>query len=89
MSLVFDWGDSSSLNQAEINGKIRLVGVEDLIKVLYFTFFTLISPRFDVAKDGCVLCIGPVRELVVTKDVVGTVGGVVVIDDPVPINESL
>ena len=64
ISLVFDRGDSTSLNQAEISGRIGLkigqVEVGDLVKVLDFTFFTLINLRSNVTKDGRVLFECPV-----------------------------
>ena len=97
MSLVFDWSNSTSLNPVDITGTIGIVEVEDLVEVLDSTLFTLISlrfnvvkvGRFDVAKDGQVFVIRPVRELVVIKNEVGIVGVVVIVDDPVPKNESL
>ena len=93
MSLVFDRGDTTLLNPAEISGKIGLktgrVEVGDLAEVLDFAIFTLLSSRWDVAKDRRVLGVRPVRELVVVKNEIGTVGGVVIVDNSVPTNELL
>ena len=89
MSLVFDWGDSTCLNQVYVIWKIWLIGVEDLVEVLDSTFFTLIGSTSAEAKDGYVLLARPVRELVVSKDEGGTISGVVIIYDSVPMNELL
>ena len=50
---------------------------------------TLISPRFDVAKDSRILGVCPGRELVVAQNEARTVGGVMIVDENVPMNESL
>ena len=89
MSLVLHGGNTTFLNPIDVIRKIWLVEVEDLVEVLDSTLVTLISIRFDVAKDSRVLIICPVRELVVTKNEVWTVGGVVIVDNPVPVKESL
>ena len=49
----------------------------------------MISSRCFVTKNGLIFGISPVRKLVVTKLEVGTVGVVVLIDEPVPMRVSL
>ena len=62
----------------------------DLVDVLNSAFVTLISLRFDEAKDCHVLFICPVRELVVAKlEVLGFVAVIMLVDEPVPENELL
>ena len=103
MSLVFDRGNTTLLNPAEISGriiglKIGRVDVGDLVKVLDSALFTLMSPRWDVAKDRRVLSVRPIRELVVAKfevfvmegpEVVGFICAVMIVDDLVPTSELL
>ena len=49
----------------------------------------LIIPRFFVTKDELELIVCPVGELVVTELEVGTAGVIVLVDELVPIHESL
>ena len=99
MSLIFYWSNTTSLHPINITGRIGL-GLRprseifehfgDLVDVLDSAFVTLISLRFAEAKDCRVLGVCPVRELVVAElEVLGFVGVIVLVDEPVPENESL
>ena len=89
-SLVFHWGSTTSLYPVYIIWKIGVVVVEDLVKVLKkSTPVILTSVEWDITKDGQVLFVSPIRELVVSEDEIGTVRIVVLIDDSVPVLESL
>ena len=66
------------------------VEVGELVKVLDSTFFTHTCFISDVAKNSRVLGVCPVRELVVAElEVLGIVAVVVLVNEPVPMNESL
>ena len=91
MSLVLDWCNTTSLDPINIIGKIGIgfVGVEDLFEVLDSTFHILTLRRSET-KDGRILFVCPVRELVVTEfEIFGFVAVVMLVDDSVPIFESL
>ena len=89
MSLVLHWSNITSLNPTELFWKIIVVGfvvvgVEDLVEVLDSTFF-IHTIHSSESKDGCILLVSPVRELVVAQCEVGTIGVVVFVDHSVPI----
>ena len=85
MALIFDGGNTTSLNPVDIFGKIWLVEVEDLVILMII----LNNLRYVESKDGLVLFVCPVGELVVAEfKILGSIG-VVIFDKPVVVFESL
>ena len=84
VSLILDWGYTTSLNPVDVVGRIVLDEVDGLN-----TWLMVLTWRRFEAKDSLILGVCPVGELVVSEfKVLGPVAAIVLVDHLVVINES-